>query len=750
MAHKKITSVQQYATGTGTGALSLGTTLSALYRTMQAAGMANGDTAYVMIRHATIPSEWEIVLVTYASSGSTITPSFDSKSVSATGALISFSAGNKVVTEARHDGVDWITGATAGPANVADFGAVADGTTDCLVAFDAAVLAGNGCIVIPPGDYLLSGALELSGYYHTSIAGSARGITKLIFQSGGIVVTTDMSLAGTGRTNSNHTLRDLMIQTTSTGLADTAVTYRCSPDRTEAFVTISDIDIVGGDGVNGDFISINGTSHTSTLIDGIASTAGVSVNDMWFGSGVPTNAYVVSKTATSVTLDRATSSSVTTTFQHYGGPTQGWLSGIKLENIWGTNIHDVRIDLYGAIGATGSKGIEIAAEDDVALFDYEWSGINVRGSTTAVYVRGWVEGLLVTNCNFYACRDALDMLHATDPLVGTMCFVNCAFTCSRIPVQIDGLHTLQFVNCQFYQAFGEQSWMPAGSGRIEDDGVFWYPGSVLDITVDSTSGNYAGLLISNCVLYSALASSSPAILLTDVRGFVINGLQVTYGSFTYLFSFAGTTSGRWDNVDLRGVTLASGLVTNSSSENVQGGSLLIDGYPASWWSDARAAFSANDTTPSVAAAQGKSAFYTANTGATTITQFDGAVVGQVFRIVVNDANTTFQHNANLLLRGGIDYVGSAGDVLTFLQEGASYSREISRLTAVMVATTGTFSSYIKNPSTTVAGLPAAGTAGTGARWAVTDANATTFLSVVAGGGANHVPVFCDGSNWRIG
>lgn len=51
---------------------------------------------------------------------------------------------------------------------------------------------------------------------------------------------------------------------------------------------------------------------------------------------------------------------------------------------------------------------------------------------------------------------------------------------------------------------------------------------------------------------------------------------------------------------------------------------------------------------------------------------------------------------------------------------------------------------------TVATLPAAGTAGAGARAYVTDANATTYLSIVAGGGANIVPVFSDGTNWKIG
>ena len=53
-------------------------------------------------------------------------------------------------------------------------------------------------------------------------------------------------------------------------------------------------------------------------------------------------------------------------------------------------------------------------------------------------------------------------------------------------------------------------------------------------------------------------------------------------------------------------------------------------------------------------------------------------------------------------------------------------------------------------ATTVAGLPAAATAGAGARCFVTDATATTFLSTVVGGGANKVPVVCDGTLWLIG
>jgi hypothetical protein len=50
----------------------------------------------------------------------------------------------------------------------------------------------------------------------------------------------------------------------------------------------------------------------------------------------------------------------------------------------------------------------------------------------------------------------------------------------------------------------------------------------------------------------------------------------------------------------------------------------------------------------------------------------------------------------------------------------------------------------------VAGLPGAPAAGPGARLFVLDATVTTFASAVVGGGANPVPVYSDGTVWRIG
>lgn len=65
----------------------------------------------------------------------------------------------------------------------------------------------------------------------------------------------------------------------------------------------------------------------------------------------------------------------------------------------------------------------------------------------------------------------------------------------------------------------------------------------------------------------------------------------------------------------------------------------------------------------------------------------------------------------------------------------------------------TLSTYSKVTTKTVANLPSVAVAGAGARAAVTDATQTLTAgigAIVAGGGANIVPVFCDGTNWRIG
>lgn len=58
--------------------------------------------------------------------------------------------------------------------------------------------------------------------------------------------------------------------------------------------------------------------------------------------------------------------------------------------------------------------------------------------------------------------------------------------------------------------------------------------------------------------------------------------------------------------------------------------------------------------------------------------------------------------------------------------------------------------WVQTGVVAVGSLPTCNAAAKGARHFVNDANATTFASTVAGGGANNVPVVCNGTNWIIG
>ena len=68
---------------------------------------------------------------------------------------------------------------------------------------------------------------------------------------------------------------------------------------------------------------------------------------------------------------------------------------------------------------------------------------------------------------------------------------------------------------------------------------------------------------------------------------------------------------------------------------------------------------------------------TANTLATTITNFLNGYESQIICILADDSNTTIQHNADVILKGAVDYVMSLGDIIT-LRRDATLWREVSR------------------------------------------------------------------------
>ncbi len=97
---------------------------------------------------------------------------------------------------------------------------------------------------------------------------------------------------------------------------------------------------------------------------------------------------------------------------------------------------------------------------------------------------------------------------------------------------------------------------------------------------------------------------------------------------------------------------------------------------------------------------------------------------------------------------------AAGDNLVVYAPSQGDARRASLTTLVEFLSSAftnlTASSYVKVQPCLVSALPSAADSGAGARAFVTDATASTFASTVAGGGAISVPVYSDGTNWKVG
>lgn len=166
------------------------------------------------------------------------------------------------------------------------------------------------------------------------------------------------------------------------------------------------------------------------------------------------------------------------------------------------------------------------------------------------------------------------------------------------------------------------------------------------------------------------------------------------------------------------------------------------------------------------------------TGNTTVITFNGPITS-ASNSTINTGATTTTAISTLATSGTVTIGGpSQSGTITLGQSTTSQTLNIQAAAVISgqtktinIGTTGasgsttaialgssvsgatsitTVNGVIKHQVYTVATLPSASTSGSGARSFVSDANTTTFAAIVAGGGANPVPVYSDGTNWRIG
>lgn len=135
------------------------------------------------------------------------------------------------------------------------------------------------------------------------------------------------------------------------------------------------------------------------------------------------------------------------------------------------------------------------------------------------------------------------------------------------------------------------------------------------------------------------------------------------------------------------------------------------------------------------------------TGAVTLAASNS---GHVVKLNTGSTEILAGNTGGVSVPSGLKYAFSS----TSASDGtfdASMARKAAKVIEFNNGTSGSYAgSAFGTGSQTVAQLTSAATAGAGARSFVTDATATTFLSTVAGGGANKVPVVSDGTNWLIG
>lgn len=137
---------------------------------------------------------------------------------------------------------------------------------------------------------------------------------------------------------------------------------------------------------------------------------------------------------------------------------------------------------------------------------------------------------------------------------------------------------------------------------------------------------------------------------------------------------------------------------------------------------------------------GNNAGNTITTGSSNI--FIGLNTGNT--ITTGSSNILINYSAGLLAAGTANCFGWG--------MGGSIRQDWNLTTANTHTFTGgpVVAAQVVTAPVNVSALPAASAALTGARAFVNDATATTFLSIVAGSGANKVPVVCNGTNWLIG
>jgi len=178
-------------------------------------------------------------------------------------------------------------------------------------------------------------------------------------------------------------------------------------------------------------------------------------------------------------------------------------------------------------------------------------------------------------------------------------------------------------------------------------------------------------VVDNYIRNTGLTGGEIGVLLDDTDNCVIMGNQFVEFNPGSVGVQVGALSG--GNLISNNMTYTPGTAVVNFGAGVLKTNTSFNNFPSTV-----SVLTVNSAAPSVGN-DVNGQWKTANTVATTITNFLDAYESQVICILADDSNTTIQHNAGLILKGAVDYVMSLGNIIT-LRRDATLWREVSRST----------------------------------------------------------------------
>lgn len=178
-------------------------------------------------------------------------------------------------------------------------------------------------------------------------------------------------------------------------------------------------------------------------------------------------------------------------------------------------------------------------------------------------------------------------------------------------------------------------------------------------------------VMNNYIRNTGLTGGELGILLDNTGNCIISGNHFTEFTSGSVGVQIGALSG--GNLISNNLTYTPGTAVVNTGAGALKNNYVVNNFPT-----VVSTLTANSATPSVGNAP-NSQWQTANTVATTITNFLDAYETQIITILAKDTNTTIQHSAQMILQGAVNFVMADGDIIT-LRRDATVWREVSRST----------------------------------------------------------------------